>query len=244
MKTNKFFSLTFSLMLVVGMASFSGCKEEQPTPEAAISEEEAVELVESSMAKQSSGTASDAQDVAEMTSEIPNANTSCGFTDDSTIVRNFSYNQATANYVVTANWGITCTGSPVPMPTSANFGLNAIGNYATPRISGNDTSDCDFVITDLYTGNFYTLNGTANRKGSSTVKIRNQNSFNSTLNVSFNNVSFLKVSPYTLVSGTANFTLTATKAGASTVTYTGTITYTGNQSANVTINGNTYQINL
>ena len=230
--------------LLVAMASFSGCKEEQVTPEAAITEEEAVELVESSMAKQSGGTASDVADMGETASAIPNTNAPCGFTSDSTITRNFSYNQASANYVITVTWGVTCQGTPVPLPQSANFGLDAIGSYTTALMNGNDTSDCNFILTDLYTGNFYTLNGTANRKGKSTAKVRNQNTFNSTINFDFHNVSFLKVAPYTLSSGSADFTITATKAGASTVTFTGTITYTGNQSATVTLNGNSYQINL
>jgi hypothetical protein len=87
------------------------------------------------------------------------------------------------------------------------------------------------------------LNGTYNRSGSQTSKVRDRNSFTSELDMTLASLSVNK-NTLQIDGGTGTFTLTGSVAGGGSFSYEGSITFLGNGMATITINGETYEIDL
>ena len=86
------------------------------------------------------------------------------------------------------------------------------------------------------------MNGAYTRNGSQESKIGQQNSFTSTLTITASNLLVDK-STQEINGGTASFTLEGSGSGGTNITYTGSIVFNGNQSATLTLNGNSYPLN-
>ncbi|MBK6903437.1 MAG: hypothetical protein IPH04_11690 [Saprospirales bacterium] len=232
MKTSLYFlflALSFSLLS-------SSCKKEEEA--VAMTEEEAVEVIESSMSAEAQGMAGEASDVAEAAESFADESL-CGMTGDSSLSYTIDQVNLQASYTIAWGWELVCTGF---IPNTLEFVRTTDGTYETNRLKSDDSAISSWDITNLVTGTQYIMNGSYTREGSQESKIGQQNEFSSTLVITATDILVDKVTQE-IAGGTASFTLTGNGSGGSDVSYTGTIVFNGNQSATLTINGNSHPLN-
>ncbi|MEZ4829934.1 MAG: hypothetical protein R3C61_27180 [Bacteroidia bacterium] len=232
----KTFRITPSYLMIALIATLTwSCQEE--TLEI-VSEEEAVEVIESAVVTSTEGMSSQVEDAAAMTEVY--VNSICGQSFDSTITKSLASGTRTYNYTYMWDGSLTCNGAGIPQSISFTYSSN--GQYDTPRMSSADQASGSFVLSGLQpsSGN-YVYNGSFGRSGSQTSKIRNQNSFTSQLTLTTTNLTVDK-SSYEILSGTADVVLTGTASNGTGFSFTGQITFNGNQSATLIVNGTSYPI--
>lgn len=242
MKKN-FLNLTLSVFVL--LFTMTSCSKNE-TAEQAISEEEAVEIVERSFASNSAGLEMQIQETSKMTTDeldAQNNNDPCGVFVDSTItftnqpgtIRTYEYNFAW-------NAELVCINNFIPQ--SINFNFNSDGQYDTPRMASNDNATYAFVITGLLpNADHYIYNGSSTRNGSQISKIGNQNEISSTLNYTTTNLKFNKAAQI-IDEGEMEFTLSGNVVDGGNFSYEGTATFNGNGSVTITLNGNTFEIQI
>ena len=118
------------------------------------------------------------------------------------------------------------------------------GTHSTNRMSSIDSSSAELIIAGLRpTASHLTFNGNLNRKGSQTISVNNNSrNISSTINISLNSVMVDK-SDSEISSGTADISVIANN-GIQNYTYNGILSFLGNGLASLSMNGNTYPINL
>ena len=237
MKNSKFLTV-----FVFGLFIVSCSDDDNNSTTQAITEQEAVVLVEASMAKESAGVEETTYEYAKTYEEETSMNVQCN--QQASDSYNYSYNgsvvQATYNY--SWNYTITCNGLNIPQ--SATFNAAGNGTYSTPRIASNDSSTFTATVTGLQpAATAMTFNATYQRTGTQELTTnQTTRSLNTDFNASLVNLVVGKTD-YEVDSGTGSFTLTGT-TNQGNFNYTGTIVFNGNKTATITINGNQYTIDL
>lgn len=234
----------FALALIAVTMSFTACNKDENDTTSIISEEEAVAVLEGALMNSTFGIGSEVADAAYIAlqySEKDGLGGPCGAAFDSTVTRSINETRVIAAYTTTWHWKVNCNNAMVP--TSLDFDRTSSGEYETSRMASEDSAISDWTISNLVLGSAWTLNGTYTRNGSQTSLIRNQNSFTSELTM---NISSLTVNKSTLRvdSGSATFLLTGNSTGGNSFRFEGTIVFSDNGTATVTINGQTYEIDL
>ncbi len=234
----------FSLILFALMFGFTACNEDSNDDTSIIANEEAAAIVESALFSGTAGIADEVSDATLVALEYTEKGLTggdCGETFDSTITRSIDEPRVAADYITSWIWTVNCNNLMVP--TSLDFARNTSGEYETMRLVSDDNSSSDWTIGNLITGATWTLNGTYSRSGNQTSKVRNQNSFTSELEMT---LASLNVNKNTLQidGGTGTFSLTGSVTGGGSFSYAGSITFLGNGMATITINGETYEIDL
>lgn len=235
-------NLFLGIAFVATAFSFAACDKEASI--ANLSNEEVALVVEGALSNGTQGISAEVSDAIFITQEYAQKtgnNERCGETFDSTVTRNINEVRVTANYTTTWNWTVHCNN--LKIPTSLDFGTSSSGEYETMHMASDDNASSDWTIGNLLTGSSYTLQGSYTREGSQTSKVRDQNSFTSDLNVI---ITSLNVNKNTLRidSGSATFTLTGSGTGGNSFSYEGTIIFNGNGAATITINGESFDIQL
>ena len=208
----------------------------------AITEEEAVEIVEASLAEESAGLSETIFKYAKTYEEETSRNIQCNetVTDNYNFTHNGTLVQANYNY----NWEFTVGCNQFNIPQIATFTATGEGTYTTQRIQSDDTTSFTATLTGLqptspdivYAGSFL-------RSGSQqiTTNQRNQN-ISSVFRSNFTDLTVSK-SDFTIDSGSGNFSLFGTNNGED-FDYEGTLIFNGDNTATLIINGNEYTINL
>ncbi len=244
MKTKK--SLLTLGELIIILLTFSilqSCKEDEPVE---ITEEDAADIVQSSLESETGGIT---DDVAMVTDFIVQENyvvqekseqLECGV--DTSITRTFSKPTGIRTGSCTYIWDIlkTCAEADTSISWTGNYN----GSYETPRILGTTSGTRDWSIDGIESSNnFLTLNGSVSRNGSHTSKIRQQRSFSSETSYQFTDVVVSKQSQQ-IQSGTGSFQILVNVSDETSKTFTGTITFNGNGSATLVINGQTFTFDI
>ncbi|MFL3664161.1 MAG: hypothetical protein ACJ04Q_09165 [Flavobacteriales bacterium] len=234
----------FMILMLVAVA-FSSCKKDKEDDPIVFQDEDAVEAVESSLITQSNGITATIETAAtkmagdSLYTSTPTLN--CGETyadnfNESNSSGNYSY-----NYSGSRNYKLYCT--PNNTPDYVEYHRTLSGVYSTPRMSSDDNAEANWVISNLDTANTTIFfNGSYQRLGTQVSKVRNQNTFTSTINYSLTNIEVDKTT-HKILSGNASITLIVTFAG-NQYNFSGNITFNGNNTATLVLNGNTYTINL
>ncbi|MFN7117669.1 MAG: hypothetical protein ACK4TA_12785 [Saprospiraceae bacterium] len=236
-------NMMLSLAIIIGAGSLTACNQSENAA-TNLSNEEVAIVLEGALSNGTQGISSEVNDLILLTQQYAQksvTNQYCGQSFDSTVVRNIDETRITASYTATWKWKVNCNN--LRIPTSLDFNRTSNGTYATARISSDDNAGSNWSIGNLLTGTAYTLNGTYTREGSQTTTIRNQNSFTSQVNISVNSLSVNK-NTLRIDSGTATFTLSGSGTDGNNFSYQGNIVFNGNGSATVTINGETFDIQL
>jgi len=111
-------------------------------------------------------------------------------------------------------------------------------------MSSDDSSSSNWTVSGLGASSANAVfAGSYNRIGSQVSKVRNHNTFTSTLHYTLTNINVSKTDHH-IVSGTASLTFDGQSTSGNTWTYNGSVTFNGNGTATLSINGNTYTINL
>lgn len=233
-----------ALGLVFSIAFISCSKDESNTAD--VQQSDAVDAITNSLSKQSNGMASSielATNYADEQSIYTNTATlTCGqlynYSDDESYSEtNYSY-----NYDVQSSVQLNCSSSG----EADNFLYQATrtGTYDTPRMSSDDNAVSNWTMTGLNTTSTNAIiNGSYQRNGTQVSKVRNNNSFQSTINYTSTNINVNKTT-HKIESGLATVSFIANSSSGNQYSCTGTITFNGNDTATLVINGNTYTINL
>ena len=204
-----------------------------------LSEAEAVEVIQQTLATNTSGMVTQIEDAAKIA--IENFEMPCNETKDSTITKTNTSGVRTYAYVYNWNWEMFCNNI---IPQQLNFNYATTGNYDTPRISSEDSASFGFKLTGLSpTQSHYIYNGNYTRNGVQQSKIKDQNKFNSTLTLSTADLAYDK-NEDEISSGSATFSLTGTVVDGDSFSYDGSITFLGGGAATLILNGGTYDIQL
>lgn len=108
------------------------------------------------------------------------------------------------------------------------------GVYDAPRMSSNDSANANWTVLSSNgngpTGGTATVNGTYNRDGSQTSKVRNKNIFTSKIILTTTNLVVDKATKV-ILGGTASLTVTGNNTNGNSFSYAGSITFNGNGQA-------------
>ena len=225
----------------------SGCKKDNND---AMSEEEIAEEVADDIAaligSGNSGLSAEIADVAEIaeenlpdTSKIVKSDTL--YVVDTTIVRtNPSGAVITYNYTYQMQYGYLFDGGKL---TGFFYDGEADGNFDAPRIASSSNSVSDWLLGNFEIGSsYYILNGTSSITSSTESKVRNKVKIKSNSQITVSNVKIDK-STFQILEGSLNLNISGT-VDDQDFSYNVTIIYYGNGKAELTINGNTYIINI
>lgn len=242
---NSFKSLVLiTLLSTLGLVSCSN--DDDNDASATITEQEVVDAVESSMAKESNGL-SKTMETTIVTAEeesmlVEQENNLCGQTTTENFTQTGDNGNYSYDYNINTSYFLSCTA--FGFPSSLAFEASTDGQYITPRMTSNDTSSLDWTVSGLSPVNSsVTFNGEYQRNGTQVSLVRNMNTFESTLTFNLSSVIVNKTT-YEIESGTATVAFVGTSSTGAQYTFVGSITFNGDGTATLLINGNTYTINL
>lgn len=239
-------NLSRLFFLLVAILLLSSCRKNDTTT-TTVTADDAADAITYAFESSSGGTADELADASQYTlnqgyGKTEGANTlSCGVPFDSTITLTYNSANTTASY--THNWHmlLSCNG---PVPTSLAFEGSYSGNFNGLRMQSANTGTRALTVTGLEpSAQVYTFNGSTSRTGSHTAKVRNQNTFNVTIQSNLSNVTVSK-STYRITGGSGTVTATCNESNGTSKTFNGTIVFNGNSTATLTINGTNYTIQL
>lgn len=238
-------NLSRFLLLLITVSLFSSCRKNDSTND--ITTDDAADAISYALESSSGGTADELADVSEYAlnqgyGKTEGLNTlSCEVPFDSTI--SLSYNSANVTASYTHNWHmlLSCNG---PVPASLAFEGTYQGNFNGLRMQSSNSGTRALTITGVEpSAQVYTFNGSTSRVGSHTAKVRNQNTFNVTIQTELSNVTVSK-STYRIIGGSGTATAVCSDSNGNSKTFNGTIVFNGNSTATLTINGIDYLIQL
>jgi len=225
--------LLLSLLLLV----LASCRKDEDV----MSEEEVVDLVETTLSEEESGIASDIAYVAAKTgSEESQWASNCTYAGDSAFTREFQGANVAYTFNYTYNWVANCDGL---VPTSIDYASTRTGNYNGLRLTYNGSALNTFVVSDLLTGSEFNLNGNHDFAGSSVLtRTGNINTVEVEMDLTYVNIKVDKTT-FEINSGTLNFSLEASGDNNS-ASYSGSVDFLGGGAATVTLNGNSFTISI
>ncbi|MCB0677031.1 MAG: hypothetical protein KDC30_10105 [Saprospiraceae bacterium] len=234
--------ITALALLLAASITLTSCQQEEAEPVAALSDEEALDLVEGALANTTQGLTQEALDAAYVAEPYveKGGGDPCGMTFDSTVVRSLNKPNITANYTSSWGWTVLCT--PQGIPNAVDYVRQTTGSYETTRLLSQDSAEGEWNVGNLLIGQTILVNGAYSRSGTQTSKVFNQQTYSSEFSVDVTDLGIDK-STYEISGGTGDFTLSGENGDGQSFSISGTITFLGNQSAAVTINGQTHTIN-
>lgn len=231
------------LAIIVSLLITSCNKEDDDlVPQQAISEEEAVEIVEASLAKESAGVEETTYAYAKTYEQEVSQNVQCNQAVSDSY--NYSHNGTVIQATYSYNWSFTISCNGVNIPQSATFTSAGSGMYTTPRIESDDSSTFSATVTGLQpSSSTITYNATFERIGTQQLTTNlNTRSVSSDFSATIVDLVVGKTD-YEVDSGTGTFSLTGT-TNQGNFSYDGSIVFNGDNTATITINGNQYTIDL
>lgn len=239
----KSFGLFIMLFVMAFTTSCDRKGDDTPVVEMTISEEDAVDVIEGALTMDTEGLVSELEDAAEVADKYAEKtfNEPCGVTFDSTFTVVESNAFITASYSNHLEWTVYCNN--VEIPVNLDFSRESQGTYETTRMESADASSSAWNLDNLILGTSYVLNGTYNRSGSQTSKVRNENSLTSAIQMTITNLNVNK-GTRRIESGTADLTISGTSSTGQSFSFDAEVIFQGNGAAVVVVNGNSYNIDL
>ncbi len=233
------------LVLISTSLSTFSCDRTEDEPTIDVTADEAADLVGAALMAGSEGVAAEAADIAYIADKSVEKGVfplECGETADSLFTRSYTGSQVTATYENHLTWGLNCKNFNIPQ--SISYSRNMQGRYETARVRSEDSAATDWLVENLLTGEHFILNGNYARTGTQSSKVRNMRTLTSSILVDIDNLHIDK-GTQRISTGTGTFTLTGTVDGTSnTFSFAGNIAFNGNGTATLTINGQSYVIDL
>ena len=124
-----------------------------------------------------------------------------------------------------------------------NFSYTMKGTYETPRMTSSDSAAATLQVSNILTGQAYSVTGIYNRYGTQVSKVRNWARFSSTITFSFTALEIDKTSKR-ISGGTATLSMSGQTDAGRIFAYTATVTFLGSQQATLIIGGKAYSVNL
>lgn len=238
---------TLSVALLAGLFLLTSCEKEPtgtPGSEDAITDEEAVALVEGAMALEAEGLTAELDAAIEVTQPMLQkspTNPYCGIGNDSTVTHTFTSARFDGNLSTDWQWMLNCDDNDLPV--SLTYNRTGEVSYESLRLISSDYAEGNWSMTNLLGGAEYLFNGSYERNGTQESKVRNQTSLESTVKFNLTDLAVGKVKRQ-INSGAATFTITGETSTGNSYSLSGTITFLGDGAAEVVINGTVYAIDL
>ncbi len=227
------------LMCVCVAILLTGCKKDDDDT-ITISNEDVSDLVANCLESGVWGVSSQFKESAQL-AEPYMTTPYCGYTGDTSLIKNYGGSSIQYSYNFTWNWTMNCTG---PVPSSVAITYNSTGNNASSVMKSTFNTTGNFTMTGMEVSSTeYLFDGVYTRNGDYTSKIRESHSCNTVITLTFTDVAMSKTD-YIFNSGSAVLDITCTTTDSQTFTFTGTIVFLGNQNCSITINGTTYTVQV
>lgn len=239
---------SITMIALLSTTMLVSCSKDDDSNDTAltITEEEVVDVVESSLAKDSNGM-SKSMETAIVTAEdeqmlVEQENTLCGETATNSFNQSAANGGYSYNYEMSTSYTLTCTA--LGYPSSLNFEASTDGQYETPRMTSDDMFELDWTVSNLSPINPSVIfNGQYGRNGTQVSLVGNMNTFESDLAINLSSVVVNKTT-YEIESGTATMNFVGISSTGVQYNFSGAITFNGDGTATLVINGNSYTINL
>ena len=250
-------TLKLTLILPVLLFLAISCKKSANTSTTStVTTDEAADMAASSVASNSFGLSSIADNVGVNAQSLNSVGTggqtvnaigtnvvrqACGTTLSDSISNTGSSSSVSFSYFFKFVRTLNCNAGN--QPDNLVNTITFKGNFDGPRLTSADAGSSSITIAGLTTNaTNFVINGTYNRKGSFTSKVGNKATGSSVVDIKVTNLLLAKPSR-AIVSGTATITVSGT-AGTSTFSYSGTLVFNGNNQATLTVGTTVYVINL
>lgn len=228
------------------LGSFSCEREEEVRmdEESVVTDEEIVALVNNSLDLYAEGLVASAEDIAataEAIDEKSLSGLSCGETRDTSGRREYESSYITAVYTNTLTAVLNCNDNG--LPTSLIYQRSTDGAYETNRFSSNDGSTTDWLLTEILRGPNYVVNGTYQRLGTQTSKVREQRVLSTDITMAIEDLLINK-GEQRIEGGSAEVSLTVSINDEERNTYALDLIFQGDGEATLIVNGNVYPISI
>lgn len=241
MKNTKIITAALFLMTLFFTVSCSE-NDDEIVQQQALSDEEIVTLVETSLQKSTAGFDSEIEELSQRSIDEFTIDLDCGTIYQDSFERNYNGATVTASYDVDWTYQMACNN--IGIPQSLSFSSSSTGTYSTETITSTDISTSSLELVGLQpTSDVLTLSGSFDREGSQELSVLQNRQINTALKIDFMDVVISKELNQ-VQSGNATIELTGIVTGGQSFSFTGDIVFTGNRTATLTINGNEYQIDL
>lgn len=203
--------------------------------------DEASEIVSSSLTYGTGGMAYSAEDLAKEMEGSLSLSEIC----DSTFVFAYDFDYSNTRYEaafgVDLSYTIEC--NQFMVPTTASVTSDLEGSYATQRVEGEDEATFTGSISGLNPAESnFTLIGSYSRTGGQKVTVREEKSVTSTMQVDLTSMTISKTS-YEILSGAGTYSINGTYNGEA-FSFSGNFTFDGGGAVTIYVNGEAYTIDL
>lgn len=206
---------------------------------AALSESDAVEIIEANLQKNAGGLLTNLEDVAQQLLVAVTSGELCDTLYSKTIEKTFQGAQIQSSYNSDVSYTMACNNLNIPQTVAFSTLTSTL--YNSTRISSDDNGNFVGNATGLQPSSLTMMfDVNYNRTGTQVLRFGEQKDITSTLTV---NLSALKINKqsYEIESGNGTIVLTGSTAG-ETFTFNGNIVFNGDNKATLTINGTAYEI--
>lgn len=242
MKTLKHSPILLGLLLTM----FVSCdREEKNFGDAAeVTEEEALEMVQTWLMSDVYGMDIQADDASTLdTDTTAKSIYECGVLNSRSMVRN-SIPNAPVSFSHTFDYlfSLVCEDNEAK---AFAIVFNGNGTYSSPRLESDDTIRYEAVLANIAVpGSPYAYNSSFTREGTQVTRIAGRTkNFDSTLSIESTAITVDKTSRK-ILSGSSTFSLLGTLSTGEPFSYNGTVSFNGNGAATITINGNSYNVQI
>jgi len=240
MKNVKFY------FLVLLLAAAVSCKKDDGSSSVKIkgnvSNDEAADMVAASMSSNFNGVAGVSGDVTVSAQAFVNVHLACGATKTDSVSRSYNGTQVSYNYKLKYSYTLNCNSNNVPDNLSSS--LNYSGSYDGPRIASSNSGSSSFTVAGLAgTATNFSITGEYKRDGSFKSKVDTTNAGSSHIDINVKSLVLTKPNRK-IASGSATFTITGNVPKKGDFSFTGSIVFNGDGTANLTVNGTVYIVNL
>lgn len=238
--------LTIFGVLLLSMSVLFSCNKAeddpapQPDPETELSDREAAEVVEASLAQSNGGLMEEMQSTTDELESMPLLQWCDSLFADTLF---YEYNGAQVQATSLIGWTAELNCNELSLPETAGIAIGSEISFSTPRISCQGSGDFAGALSGLeFSSPVVIWNGTYIRSGAYEFNFRQRNNGTSALDLTLTDIVVDKAEQ-SIQSGTGVFTLIVTLNGSS-ATYEGTLTFHGDQQATLIINGVEFPIDL
>lgn len=227
-----------TLLAAIALAAtlFASCQKNPEEVAALLSDSEAAELVENSVAERSAGVT---QPTVDMASLIENFIQDCGVPGDTSIQRSNTLGPVTYNASFQLGWLVNCNAANIPQDMQVTIEGN--GSFGSAHWSGSETSEGDLTFTGLgLQATEYLANGSFDLEGNVTGSLRNADpALDVQITLELKDLRIRKTDNY-ITGGSGTAVLIATNGRGNTQTVNATLLFNGNGTVTVTVNGHTH----
>ena len=240
MKNVKFYALALLLAATVSCKKNDGSSSVKIKGN--VSNDDAADMVAASMSSNFNGVAAVSGDVTISAQAFVNLHLACGATKTDSVFRSYNGTQVSYNYKLKYSYTLNCNSNNVPDNLSSSLSYN--GSYDGPRIESSNSGSSSFTVAGVAgAATNFGITGEYKRDGSFKSKVDTTNAGSSHIDINVQSLVVTKIG-HKIASGSATFTITGNVPKKGDFSFTGSMVFNGDGTANLTVNGTVYIVNL